>query len=197
MAPMLRCSDAGWCWRPWTSLWTKKRIEAMPKCRRVADVKIGCFMMLQCVDSTSDFKKSTMAPRLRFSDLSRLSMKSVWNQYWNQYEISMKSVLKSIWNQYEISMIFGESMKMSLIPLEIEIAWIPLEITEISPVDLAPGRSRSKMGERHSQARRLGDEGSVDLCMFYHVLTCFNHFRHFCFAIFLPAVVLLFLDYRI
>jgi hypothetical protein len=128
----------------------------------VADVKIGCFMMLQCVDSTSDFKKSTMALRLRFSDLSRLSMKSVWNQY----EISTEISMKSVWNQYEIS---GESMKMSLIPLEIEIAWIPLEITEISPVDLAPGRSRSKMGERHSQARRLGDEGSVDLCMFYHV----------------------------
>ena len=145
----------------------------MPKCRRVADVADDWMLYDWCVgvDSIGPISRN----QLWHLDLDSLIYR---DSVWNQHEISMKSA----WNQYEISKIYGESMKMSLIPLEIEIDWIPLEITEISPVDLAPGRSRSKMGERHSQARRLGDEGSVDLCMFYHVLTWFNNCSSFLFC---------------
>ena len=63
-------------------------------------------------------------------------------------------------------------MKMSLIPLEIEIAWIPLEITEISPVDLR----REGRGPRWENGiAKPGDWGMRDLLIY----VCFIMFNMF------------------
>ena len=120
---------------------------------------------------TSSWKKKRIEAPYRADDRDRMRLNApefkksieinyeeLWHLDWDSliYMISGEMSMKSVWNEYHL---WGESLQISRSP---------------STHCLTSTRSRSKMGEWHSQARRRRDGESVDLCL----LSCLI-VRHF------------------